>query len=157
MEALDRSRPEGWLSADAFLRDLNGEARANLADCIEKLEPTLHEHPRRRVQIGDADPVQVWLCRAGTEPSWEARRDQAEIGCLVAGSASVLVIVLTYGRLGTIARAACWRGSAPSMLQSNYARLQEEAERQRARLTRVRGRARAKSGWRDRRSRSGRR
>lgn len=144
LDALDRNRTAGWLQMDAFLRDFDGAGRNNLAGQITLLEPTLREHPRRRLQIGEDRPLQVWLCRAGAEPSFEERRDRAETGCLVVGATEMLVLVLSYHRKGEIGLAACWTYRAPTMLQTNYAALQAEANYQRGRMKRLDGPPRPK-------------
>ena len=67
-EALDRLRPAGWLRIDALLRDYDQTGRENVAAFLEQLEPTLHEHPKRRFLIASDTPLEAWLCRAGAEP-----------------------------------------------------------------------------------------
>lgn len=132
--ALDRFRPAGWLSMDARLRDYGGEGRDNLARFVTELEPTLAEHPRRRFQLGEEDPVQVWLCRMGAFPSQQEMQYQAEAGCLVVGAAKMDVLVLAYESEGQITGAACATYRRPSILRRDYAELQAEAQRQRRRM-----------------------
>ena len=67
--ALDKYRPKGWLSVDAFIRTLGGAGRNDLAQCMAKIKPTLTQYPARRFLYGTEDPLQVWVCRAGSEPS----------------------------------------------------------------------------------------
>lgn len=132
--ALDRHRPAGWLAMDARLRDYGSEGRDNLARFVTELEPTLTEHPRRRFQLGEEDPIQIWLCRAGAFPSQQEMQFQAEAGCLVVGATKMDILVLVYESTGQIGGAACATYKAPSMLRSDYAELQAEAQRQRGRM-----------------------
>jgi hypothetical protein len=132
--ALDQFRPAGWLPMDARLRDYGSEGRDNLARFVSELEPTLAEHPRRRFQLGEEDPVQIWLCRVGAFPSQREMQYQAEAGCLIVGAAKMDVLVLAYESTGQISGAACATYKAPSMLRSDYPELQAEAQRQRGRI-----------------------
>lgn len=138
LDLLEGDRPAGWLRMDSFLRDFGGDGRNTLADQIALLAPTLAQHPRRRMQIGEEFPLQLWLCRAGAEPSPAEARDQAQIGCLTVGAAVMTVLTLSYRRPGEIYRVACSRFAGPTILQTNYADLQQNAERQRGRMTDLR-------------------
>jgi len=132
--ALDHFRPAGWLKMDARLRNYGGEGRDNLARFVTELEPTLVEHPRRRFQLGEEDPVQIWLCREGSFPSQQELQYQAEVGCLVVGAVKMDVLVLAYENIGQISGAVCAEHAAPSILRTDYANLQSEARRQRGRM-----------------------
>ena len=147
--ALDRLRPAGWLAMDARLRDYGSEGRDNLARFVTELEPTLTEHPRRRFQLGEEDPVQIWLCRVGAFPSQREMQYQAEVGCLVVGATKMDILVLAYESTRHISGTACATYKAPSMLRSDYAELQAEAQRQRGRMRALPKAPTKKKKWRN--------
>jgi hypothetical protein len=134
LRVLDQRRPDGWLKIDRHLRDYGIPGREDVAGHIEQLEPTLQEHPRRRFDLGGADLLQVWLCRAGAEPAPDERRLKGQASCLVLKASEALVLVLTYRRPGVIASARCETVPAPNMLQSDWAEVNADAERQRKRV-----------------------
>lgn len=137
LNSLDRLRPPGWLRVDSFLRDYGGDGRENFAQLVNELEPTLTQHPRRRLQIGQDKPLQMWTCRNGAAPAPEEIRFQAEVGCLVVEAAEMLVVVALYDRPGDISGLRCFSFPRPTILQSNFGDLQAEANRQRGRLVKL--------------------
>jgi hypothetical protein len=87
---------------------------------------------------GEDNPLQVWLCRAGAEPSRTEVADQGQIGCLAVGASKMTVLTLSYREPGRISHVACADISGPTILQTNYASLREEASKQRRRMTDLR-------------------
>lgn len=134
LEALDSLRPANWLRFDGMLRDYGQEGRENIGQFIDQLTPTLAKYPRRRFQIGEDEPLQIWLCRRNAVPSPVERQFQAQAGCLAMGASDINVVVIEYGNRGQICACRCDTYTAPSILQGDYAQLHEEAERQRARI-----------------------
>jgi hypothetical protein len=141
--ALDRVRPAVWLLLDGFLRDFDGDGRNNIARFMSELEPTLAEHPRRRFQLGEDAPIQIWLCREGAFPGTKEIQYQAEVGCLVVGASKMQVLMLGYEAVAQIGALACASFPAPSILRTDYGGLQAEAQRQRGRMRKL---PRAKAG-----------
>lgn len=148
LATLERDRPAGWLKMDSFLRDFGGAGRKMLADNIGLLEPTLASHPRRRILIGEDNPLQVWLCRAGAEPSRTEVADQGQIGCLTVGAAKMTVLTLSYREHGRISHVACADISGPTILQTNYASLRDEASNQRGRMKDLRKQSKSRRATR---------
>ena len=134
--ALDKYRSAGWLEMDAHIRNLNDSGRSNLAETIMELKATLPDYPIRRFLFGDESLMQVWLCRGGIKPSAEEMRYQGEVSCLAGNAPRVLVLRLSYNGEGAITDLACTSFVNPPVIQTNYADLEREAKRQRARWKR---------------------
>lgn len=134
LQALDQLRPPNWLRFDSMLRNYGHDGRENIGQLLDQLAPTLIEHPRRRFQIGEDEPLQVWLCRENATPNPQELRYQAQVGCLTVSGPIMHVIVVAYSKPGRISGLRCDTYSAPSVLQANYPVLHKEAERQRARM-----------------------
>jgi hypothetical protein len=137
--ALDKYRPKGWLSVDAFIRTLGGAGRNDLAQCMAKIKPTLTRYPARRFLYGTEDPLQVWVCRAGSEPSASLIQYHGQIGSLLSNQETVRVLILSYSSGLEIVGAHCTTVSPPSIIQVNYPELLEEAEKQGRRVIRLKG------------------
>jgi hypothetical protein len=134
LDALDRHRPAGWLRIDALLRDYDQTGRENVAAYLEELEPTLREHPRRRFLIANDSPFEVWLCRAGAEPSATEIQFRAQVACCIANASMTQVLVLSYGTPGEISGIQHRTVGAASILSLDYPTVQVEAARQRQKL-----------------------
>lgn len=132
--ALDKYRPTGWLAADAFIRNLGGSGRNDLAKYISELKPTLASFPARRLVYGVEDPLQVWLCRAGGEPSFASVQYQGQVASLLSKGAMVRVLILSHNPMLEIVALLCATVGPPSILQTNYPELVREADKQRGRL-----------------------
>lgn len=133
LRALDKQRPAGWLEVDAHIRNLSDDGRANLEKVIEDLRVTLSKYPKRRVLVGEENPLQVWLCRYGSEPASSEMRFYGEIACLAVNATRVITIILSYDNKNQIIRTACEAFKSPPIFQSDYPDLKREADRQRAR------------------------
>lgn len=133
LQALDRSRPKGWLAIDAHLRNLNGTGRDNLAGVLRDLKPSLMQHPTRRILFGNEKPIQIWLSLYKGLPSAREIQRQGEIGCLTAKVPRVRVVVVECDADGAFRGATCSSISAPPIIRMDYAELAAEAERQKSR------------------------
>ena len=134
--ALDEHRPGHWLSVDAHIRNLGGEARTNFARVLSELKPTLRQYPRRRFLIGGGDSLLlVWLCRRGSEPPPAEMRYHGEAACLAMNALEMLALIVSLERDGAISSVDCGLFDTPSPTQPNYPTLMQEAERQRSRFT----------------------
>ncbi len=134
LEALDRYRPAGWLRIDALLRDYDLTGRENVAAFLEQLEPTLHQHSKRRFSIANDTTLDAWLCRADAEPSAAEIQFQAHVACAVAKATMAEVLVLSYKRPGEIGGIQHQTVRAASILQLDYPAVQAEAARRQQKL-----------------------
>ena len=133
LSALDKFRPAGWLEMDAYIRNFDARGRNKLAKMFMELKETLPVHPIRRFLLGSENPIQIWVCRDGIEPSQEEMRYQGEVGCLVMNTSKILVLQLSYDEKGEINDLACTSFTKPYVTQPNYADLKRQAEHQLAR------------------------
>ncbi len=133
LNALDRFRPAGWLEMDTYIRNYNSSGRNNMAKIFMELQATLSLHPIRRFLFGSENPLQVWLCRDGIQPTLEEMRYQGEVGCLVMNASKILVLRLSYDEKGEINDLGCTSFTKPYVTQPNYADLKRQAEHQLAR------------------------
>ena len=117
LSALDIHRPAGWLEMDAHIRNLNADARSNLAETIMELRATLDEHPKRRFLLCGDSAIQLWLCRGKIEPSPQVMRYQGEVSCLAANVPRVIVLRLSYNEQGGITSLACNSFNKPLVIQ----------------------------------------
>ncbi|MBI3776714.1 MAG: hypothetical protein HY273_14425 [Gammaproteobacteria bacterium] len=128
--ALDRRRPARWLQVDSQIRDFGSTQRRNFAEILIDLKSTLNVHTMRRFLFGGASPMLVWLCRAGAEPSRNEMRHHGEVNCLAANVSMVTVLRLSFNSEGVISDVDCESIIRPTVIQSDYADLMREAERQ---------------------------
>lgn len=133
LSALDKFRPAGWLEMDAYIRNFDARGRSKLAKMFMELKETLPVHPIRRFLLGSENPIQIWVCRDGIEPSQEEMRYQGEVGSLVMNASKILVLRLSYDKKGDINKLRCTSFTKPLETQPNYADLKRQAERQLAR------------------------
>jgi len=131
---LGELRPRNWLKFDAALRNYGETGRANIGRFINELEPTLTEHPQRRFLIADGEPMQIWLCRQKSTPTQQEIQFQAQVACLTLGASEIPIMVIALSKPGKINQLICQMFRAPSVLQSNYNAIFNEAERQKARI-----------------------
>lgn len=139
LEALDRSRPAGWLYLDSMLRDFGEEGRNNVAAQIRSLEETLFVFPMRRVLVDNDVPLQIWLSRDLMRPTPQEIQRQGEIACLTFLRPLAAVLLLDYDDTGRLRAARCTTVDSPPMVRVDYVTLQAEAARQRQRITRLDG------------------
>jgi hypothetical protein len=129
LAALDKYRPRGWLSIDAWIRDQSGEMRSYIADTIGKLWPTLQEFPTRRFLLGAELPVEIWMCRSGREPMEMELQRSGQISCVVTSAPRLAVLILSFSQTRAITNVAYRSVSAPTLLQIDYLDVVAEAKR----------------------------
>lgn len=137
LQALNVLRPPNWLRFDSMLRNYGHEGRENIGRYLDQLAPTLAKHPRRRFQIGEDEPLQVWLCRENAIPTSQEIQFQAQVGCLTVGASEVQVILVAFSTTGRISSLCCYTYRAPTIIQSDYGALFKEADRQRALIVKL--------------------
>lgn len=137
LDALDRSKPLGWLKCETYIRNLDDDGRTNLATIVGNLVPTLVQYPQRRFVLSGDVPMQFWLTRSGSPPNPEILRHKGEVACLALNVSRMPAIVLQITPQGGIEHASCCELRAPSMLQLNYPQLLEEAKKEAKRATAI--------------------
>ncbi|ALX10195.1 hypothetical protein P350_00840 [Burkholderia cepacia JBK9] len=93
--ANDTKRGPRFLDADAAVRDMNGDAREQMAVQIDKLRPTLERHPYRWFSLIGDEPLMVWLQRADFVDFEEVHKAKAE-AVAVAAQAKRCKVLMVY-------------------------------------------------------------
>ena len=140
LAALDAHRPPGWLMMDSLIRDQGSDTRDAVAETLAKLRRTLRKHSARHFLLPGEVPIDIWICRNGTEPTRPAVKRSGQIGCLIGGKLQSAVLVLSFLPTGAIANIACHYVGAPAVLQLDYPELLAEAERRRTMIRPAAGR-----------------
>ncbi|WP_428663065.1 hypothetical protein [Reyranella sp.] len=138
LDALDLSRPPGWLRIDSALRDFGDEGRKNVARQLRALEETLPQTGMRRFSVGEGTPLQIWLSRELARPTAAEIKRQGEIVSLAFQSPETMVVVLDYDTDGNIRGTRCSLVPSPPIVRADYAELQAEAGRQKSRVVDLR-------------------
>ena len=133
LRMLDRKRPGGWLAVDAAIRNLAQEGRERLAGEIAAMRKVLKRHRHHWMALFGAEPMQVWICAAGSQPSDAEVRRQAEAACIAAEERRIMVLRLSYKKTRRLTDVACRLVEAPATGRSDYGDLQREAAAQRSR------------------------
>lgn len=137
LKALDELRPPNWLRFDSKLRNYDQETRQNIGRYLDQLLPALTKHARRRFQIGEDAPLQIWLCRENAIPSSQEIQFQAQVGCLTVEASEIQTMLIAFNKLEQITSLRCDAYRAPIVIQSDYEEVFKEAERQRARMIKI--------------------
>lgn len=93
--ANDAKRGPRFLDADAAVRDMNADAREQMAHQIDKLRPTLERHPYRWFSLLGNEPVMVWLQRADFVDFEEVHKAKAKAAA-VALQAKRCKVLMVY-------------------------------------------------------------
>jgi len=133
---------------DSLIRDQGSGARNTIAETLEKLWPALQSHPTRRFLLDGEPPIEIWICRNGTEPTELEVQRSGQISCLVANKPRVAALVLSFLPTRVVADVACHGIGTPTMLQVDYPALVAEAERRRTMIRPTGGRNGHRSGGR---------
>ena len=133
LRMLDRKRPRGWLSMDAAIRNLAGEARERLSGEMAGMRASLGQHRFRWVDLFGNEAMQVWVCAAGSSPRNAEVRRRAEAACIAAGLPRVRVLRLSYKKRSRLTEVRCGVVAAPASDRSDYGELQREAAAHRRR------------------------
>lgn len=137
LTALDELRPPNWLKFDTALRNYGQSGRDNIGQYIHELQPTLKEYPKRRFLIADGEPLQIWLCRQNSLPTENEVKFQAQVACLTIEATEMPIIVISYNAADKIVQLICQTFVAPSVIQSDFGLIFDEAQRQRERIIRL--------------------
>jgi hypothetical protein len=148
LSALSRDRPIGWLQYDAYLRDLSGKSRENLASLVRQLLPSLSENPIRSFLFDGEMPLQVFLHRNNHSVPQDEIRRRGEVACLISRKPTVLILVLGCDDRGQTVAAVCSTAQSPPIIRADYDALVAEAESKRTKFIRLGNEQVPKSGKR---------
>jgi hypothetical protein len=136
LRALDRFRPNGWLKCDAYLRDLSGESRENLASLVRRLLPSLHEHAVRSFLFDSEIPLQIFLHRADHSVLPAETTHRGEVACLVSEKPEVRVLLFGYEN-EKIASVGFSEVRSPPIIRADFNALVAEASSKREKYLRL--------------------
>ncbi|MBJ9591978.1 SEC-C domain-containing protein [Burkholderia seminalis] len=132
-DALDAARKPGWLAAQSYLLDLDGDWRALIASRVDEYSASLAAHPERWIMFkAGGEPVVLWLLREGTELDEDRLANEAEAFALMQGAAA-RVIVLTYNAQQAIVDAYLRVIAVPAVNTPRYTDAEARAVEQRRR------------------------
>lgn len=143
LSANESTRGPRFLAADAVVRDMGADGRAEMANKIDLLLPSLSEHPFRWFMLLGDVPLMVWLQRDTYVDVVETHRAKAEALCLAAQSEKCTVLMLYVKQDGTFFGGWACTVFAPSKTDSRYPERLADAERMNSRMT-----ALTPEGWR---------
>lgn len=116
------------MAADAAVRDMDGDAREQMALNIDKLRPTLAQHPYRWFSLGGDEPLMVWLQRTGYVDIAGVHKVKAEVAAVAMGAQRCKVLMIDVNSDGTFNGGWARDVLAPAVTDARYSqRLQEAA------------------------------
>lgn len=99
---------------------------------IRELAPSLARHDSRTLLLNGEERLLFWLQKANANVQSERLKSKAEATALACGADYIRVVLVTATPDGQILDCYPLRFSRPSVLQVNYAELQHDASRLRA-------------------------
>lgn len=132
--AIDRAHVSGYLQADATIRDMSFEVRKDFARALERLIPTLKQHPARSFSWKFEEPLLVWIQRTDYWAGTALFRERAEEIALSFGARVCNVLVVHVAMNGDFARGWMERIHAPETGAAKYEERLAAAEKTRQRV-----------------------
>jgi hypothetical protein len=128
LQTNDTERGPRFLDADATVRDLDGDARKQLALQIDKLLPTLQRYPYRWFSIVGGEPLVVWLQRANYVDFAEVHKVKAEATALAVQASRCKVLMVYVNADSAFDGGWAQYVSAPAATDDRYGQRLLEAE-----------------------------
>ncbi|WP_353119004.1 SEC-C domain-containing protein [Nitratidesulfovibrio sp.] len=129
LDALDRTRAPGWLSAESHIRNFRDEVRNNLAGVLAKLRASLAVHPSRNFSLMGETPLFVWLQRANTPHDPLVVKDKASASALAAEAGNMTALFVVAEPNGRYVAAKQFDVDIPTKRTALNTHLFEEADR----------------------------
>ncbi len=129
LDALDRTRAPGWLSAESHVRNFGDEGRNNLAGVLAKCRASLAEHPSRNFLFMGETALFVWLQRAGAPHDLLVVKDKASASALAAKARSTTALFVVADPNGRYVVAERFDVDIPTERTESNAHIFEDAER----------------------------
>jgi len=127
LAANDAKRGPRFLEADAAVRDMNTDARAQMALNIEKLRPTLQHHPYRWFSLVGDEPLMVWLQRTGYVDFAGVHKAKAEAAAVAMEAKRCKVLMIDVNPDGTFNGGWARDVPAPANTDAHYGQRLKEA------------------------------
>lgn len=129
LDALDRTRAPGWLSAESHIRNFGDEGRKNLAGMLANCRASLAEHPSRNFSFLGEAALFVWLQRAGAPHDLLAVKDKASAAALAAKARSMTALFVFAEPNGRYVAAERFDVDIPTERTASNVHIFEDAER----------------------------
>lgn len=129
LDALDRTRAPGWLSAESDIRNYGEEGRNDLARMLTTYRTTLNKHPSRYFCFIGQPSLFVWLQRAGTHHDPQTLSDKASAAALAAKSSNMIALLVVAEAAGRYVAAQRYDVDVPLERTAANSRIYEDAER----------------------------
>jgi hypothetical protein len=137
LEALDRTRMQGWLAAESHLRNYGAKGRLDIASALEKLRASLAQYPNRYFSLTGEEALFIWLQSPGKTVDLAAARDKATAGMLATRATRMIAIAVVASPADGYLSAQLVDAALPKERTAENAHIYKDAERMRARVTRI--------------------
>ncbi len=129
LDALNRTRAPGWLSAESDIRNYGEEGRNDLARLLTRCRATLNKCPSRHFCfIGDPS-LFVWLQCAGTHHDPQTLSDKASAAALAAKSSNMIALLVVAEATGRYVAAQRYKVDIPLERTAANSQIYEDAAR----------------------------
>jgi hypothetical protein len=135
--ALDRTRMPGWLATESHIRNYGAKGRLDIASALEKLRASLAQHPNRYFSMTGEEALFIWLQTPQKPMDVEAARDKAAAAMLATRATRIIAIAVVAGPSDGYLSAQWIEVAPPKERTAENAHIYEDAERMRARVTRI--------------------
>jgi hypothetical protein len=137
LEALDRTRMPGWLAAESHIRNYGAKGRLDIASALEKLRASLDQHPNRYFSMTGEETLFIWLQSPEKPVDLAAARDKAAAAMLATRAARMIAVAVVTSPSEGCLSAQLVEAAPPKERTAENAHIYEDAERMRARVTRI--------------------
>lgn len=127
LKANNAKRGPRFLDADAAVRDMDANAREQMALQIDKLRPTLEQYPFRWFSLVGDEPLMVWLQRADYVDFAEVHKAKAEAAAVAVQAKRCKVLMVHVNSDGTFDGGWARYVLAPTDTDNRYGQRLREA------------------------------
>lgn len=137
LQANEVARRPTFLAADAAVRDFGAEGRQQLQGLLEKLVPTLNQHPFRWALLGGQPSTFIWMQRNQFVDTAGVMQAKAEAALLGLGQPVCQLLVIYVDDGGGFAGGAAREVQAPTAAHPAYAQRLREGQEMMGRSVRL--------------------
>lgn len=131
---LEATGAHHWLTGDNFLRNMGGETRTLFQEHFERTLPALGSREFTFFATGGEAGAVFFIERSDGVDRQQVVMEKAQTLLVAMGEARSLLFRIQVDQRGQMTEARTLIIAKPTVLQTNYARIQEEAERLRAKV-----------------------
>lgn len=131
---LEATRSPRWLTGDNFLRNMGGESRTQFQEHFERTLPALGSRDFTFFATGGQAGAVFFVERGDGVDRQQVAMEKAQALVVAMNEPRSLLFSISVNPRGEMIRARTTNVTKPSVLQANYGRIQEEAERLRPKV-----------------------